>query len=158
AFRLVVSESHDSGWIDRIVLADGEFPPETDNLTRRGHVLAAPVASDYRNINDTQQEAVRASLLWKPVQGLSIAPFFMYQRITQGGLNHIDSDPGTDAHYQPFDSPESYADRITIGSFNLHYAFSAFDLTSTTSRWVRKASLHQDASEEFQWVFSTPTA
>jgi iron complex outermembrane recepter protein len=158
ALRLVGSESHDSGWIDRIVIADGQFPLETDNLTKRGNVLAAPVAADYKDVNDAEQGAVRASLLWKPVDGFSISPSFMYQRISQGGLSQIDSDPGTDAHYQPFDSPETYSDRITIGSFNIQYSFSAFDITSTTSRWVRETTLHQDGTEELQWALSTPTA
>ncbi|HVW69454.1 MAG TPA: TonB-dependent receptor [Steroidobacteraceae bacterium] len=162
ALRVVGSESHDSGWIDRIVIANGQFPLETvdaqGNLTKRGDVRAAPVAADYRNVNDAEREAVRASLLWKPLEQLSVAPSLLYQRIAQGGLNQIDSDPGTDAHYQPFDTPESYSDRITIGSLNVQYDFSAFNVTSTTSRWVRKTSLHQDGSEEFQYAFSTPTA
>ena len=72
--------------------------------------------------------------------------------------HQIDSDPGTDAHYQPFDSPETYSDRITIGSFNVQYSFNAFDVSSTTSRWVRETTLHQDGTEEFQWALSTPTA
>ncbi len=158
ALRLVGSESHDSGWIDRIVIADGQFPLETDNVTKRGGVRAAPVAADYRDVNDAKTGAVRASLLWKPLDGLTVAPFLMYQRIAQGGISQVDSDPGTDAHYQPFDTPETYSDRITIGSFNVQYAFNAFDVTSTTSRWVRKTSLHQDGTEEIQWAFSTPAA
>jgi iron complex outermembrane receptor protein len=158
ALRLVGSESHDSGWIDRVVIADGQFPLETDNLTRRGNVLAAPVAATYRDVNDAEQGSVRAALLWKPIAGLSMTPSFMYQRGVQGGLSQIDSDPGTDAHYQPFNAPETYSDRITIGSFNVQYSFAAFDITSATSRWLRKTSLHQDGSEEFQWALSTPTA
>ena len=158
ALRLVGSESHDSGWIDRVVIADGQFPLETDNLTRRGNVQAAPVAATYRNVNDSERGAIRAALLWKPVEALSITPSFLYQRASQGGLSQIDSDPGTDAHYQPFNSPETYSDRITIGSFNVQYSFAAFDITSATSRWLRKTSLHQDGSEEFQWALSNPAA
>src|SRR5262249_55458569 len=68
------------------------------------------------------------------------------------------SDPGTDAHYQPFDTPEQYSDRISIGSFNITYNFKWFDVTSTTSRWLRKTTLHQDGTEEIQWALSTPDA
>jgi iron complex outermembrane recepter protein len=158
ALRLVGTESHDSGWIDRVVIADQQFPLETNDLTKRGNVLAAPVADRYSDVNDTQRIAVRASLLWKPLDRLSITPFFMYQRIYQDGLSQIDSDPGTDAHYQPFDSPEQYSDRISIGSFNVTYNFNWFDLTSTTSRWLRKTTLHQDGTEQIQWALSTPDA
>lgn len=158
ALRLVGSESHDSGWIDRVVIADGQFPLETNNLARRGNVLGAPVASDYRDVNDAELGSFRAALLWKPIDGLTVAPSVMYQKISQGGLNQIDSDPGTDAHYQPFDAAETYSDRITIGSFNVQYDFGPFDVTSATSRWLRKTTLHQDGSEEFQWALSTPAS
>jgi outer membrane receptor protein involved in Fe transport len=158
ALRLVATESHDSGWLNRIVIADGRFPLETNNVRKRGDVLGAPAALDYRHVNDSKLETVRASVLWNPTEALSITPFFMYQEIRQGGLNQIDSDPGTNAHYQPFDAAEPFSDRIAIGSVNLKYQFSAFDLTSTTSRWDRDTALRQDGSEEFQWALSAPTA
>jgi len=158
AVRLVGSESHDSGWIDRVVIADQQFPLETDALSKRGDVAAAPVAKRYSDVNDAQRIAARVSLLWKPLEELSISPFFMYQRIYQDGLGQIDSDPGSDTHYQPFDTPETFSDRISIGSFNITYNFKWFDVTSTTSRWVRKTALHQDGSEEIQWALSTADA
>ncbi|HWG69709.1 MAG TPA: TonB-dependent receptor [Steroidobacteraceae bacterium] len=158
ALRIVGSESHQSGWLDRVVIADGQFPFETNNLTQRGNVLAAPVAARYSGVNDTELKAVRASILWKPTDQLSISPLLMYQRMQQGGLDQIDSNPATNAHYQPFDSPESFSDRITLGSLNVQYDFNAFQLTSATSRWVRDATLNQDGSEEFQWALSTPAA
>jgi outer membrane receptor protein involved in Fe transport len=158
ALRIVASESHDSGWIDRVVIADGQFPLETNNLQTRGNVLAAPIANHYRDINDVQKGSARAAILWKPIEDLSIAPSVLYQRSQQGGLTQIDSDPGTNVHYQPFDSPEKFSDRITIGSLNVQYGLPWFDITSATSRWLRKTTLHQDGTEEFQWVFSTPGA
>ena len=158
ALRIVGSESHDSGWIDRTVIADGQFPLETNGLTKRGNVAAAPVAANYQGVNDEELQAVRASLLWKPTDQLSMAPFFLYQEIKQNGLGQIDSNPGTNAHFEPFNSPEPFSDRIALGSFNLQYSFDAFDVTSTTSRWVRDTALRQDGTEEFQWAFSVPSS
>ncbi|MBS0395558.1 MAG: TonB-dependent receptor [Proteobacteria bacterium] len=158
ALRIVASASHDSGWIDRVVIADGAFPLETNNLTTRGNVLAAPVGKTYRGVNDASQYAARASLLWKATDALTIEPLLMYQRMYQGGLTQIDSNPGTNAHYQPFDAAEPYSDRFTLGALKLTYTFGAFDATSTTSRWVRDSELHQDGAEEFQWAFSVPDA
>jgi iron complex outermembrane recepter protein len=158
ALRIVATESHDSGWIDRIVITDQQFPLETGNLTKRGDVAAAPVAADYKDVNDEELKSVRASVLWKPTDGLSVSPFFLYQEIQQNGLGQIDSDPGTDAHYQPFNAPEPFSDRIALGSLNVQYSFDAFDVTSNTSRWDRDTELRQDGSEEFQWAFSTPSA
>ena len=158
ALRVVATESHDSGWIDRTVIAAQQYPLETDNLAKRGNVAAAPVAADYKDVNDEELKAIRASVLWKPTDRLSVSPFFMYQEIQQDGLGQIDSDPGTNTHYQPFDVPEPFSDRIALGSFNVQYSFDSFDVTSTTSRWDRDTALRQDGTEEFQWAFSTPSA
>ena len=158
ALRIVGTASHEAGWIDRIVIADGAFPLETNNLTTRGNVLAAPVAKVYHDVNDSNLFAVRASLLWKVGDSLTVEPMVMYQRLYQDGLAQIDSNPGTNAHYQPFDASEPYSDRFSLSSLKLNYSFSAADLTSTTSRWVRDSELHQDGAEEFQWAFSVPSA
>ncbi|HEY2402250.1 MAG TPA: TonB-dependent receptor [Steroidobacteraceae bacterium] len=152
ALRLVGSEEHESGWISRIVIANGQFPLETQNDTTRGNVLAAPVAADYRGVNDEELKSARAALLWKPTDRLSLTPAVYYQHISQGGLSDIDSNPGTNAHYQPFDTPEPFSDRITVGSLNVQYRFDSFDLNSATSRWTREERLTQDGTESYQWA------
>ena len=157
ALRIVGSESHESGWIDRIVIANGAFPLPTNNSTVRGNVLAAPVAADYKNANDTDLQAVRASLLWQPTDRLAITPSFFYQRIDQDNLSQIDSVPGTDAHYQPFDVPEPVSDNFDLDSVNVRYKFDAFDLTSTTSYWNRSEHIAQDAAEQWQWGLGLPS-
>src|SRR6202044_204196 len=61
ALRMVGSQSHDSGWVNRIVTANGDFPLETNRAgavdpagTVRGNVLAAPVAKNYNDVNDAK--------------------------------------------------------------------------------------------------------
>jgi iron complex outermembrane recepter protein len=157
ALRIVGSESHDSGWLSRVVIANGDFPLETNGGLTRGNVLAAPVAEDYRGVNDTELTGVRAALLWRPIDGLIITPTYLYQRITQGGLNDIDSDPGTNAHYQPFDIAEPFSDTFHLASLNVSYEFPDFSLTSNTSRWSRVEDLNQDASEQWQWALGLPS-
>jgi outer membrane receptor protein involved in Fe transport len=158
ALRIVGTDSHDSGWIDRIVVAPGAFPLETNGNTTRGNVAAAPVLSDYQNVNTTKLSAVRVSLLWRPIEQLEITPSFFYQRIQQDGLSDIDSYPGTNAHYQPFDTPEPFSDRFNLSSVNVAYRFDGFDLNSTTSYWNRSEDVRQDGTEEIQWALSTPAA
>lgn len=157
ALRIVGSESHDSGWLSRVVVANGEFPLETNGGFTRGNVLAAPVAADYRGVNDTDLTGARVALLWRPIDGLTITPTYLYQRITQGGLNDIDSDPGTNAHYQPFDVAEPFSDTFHLASLNVTYDFRDFNLTSTTSHWSRVEDLNQDASEQWQWALGLPS-
>ncbi len=147
AVRIVGSYSHDAGWIDRVVIAPGEFPPS--NGTTRGDVLAAPVAADYHDVNDVERTTVRVSALIKPIEGLTITPSFFYQNMRSGGLPYIDSNPGTDAHYQPFDVSEAYSDLFKLTSLNITYTTPILQLTSITSYWSRNEPLTQDASESW---------
>jgi iron complex outermembrane receptor protein len=156
AVRIVGSYSDDAGWIDRIVVAPGQFPVPTNGFTTRGNVLAAPVAADYHDVNDTARTTVRVSALIKPIDGLTISPSFFHQKMTAGGLPYIDSDPGTDAHYQPFDVAERYFDEFDLGSLNVKYRTEAVELTSTTSYWIRHEPLTQDTSESWETGLGLP--
>ena len=158
ALRIVGSGSHDSGWIDRIVIAPGQFPLETNNGSTRGNVAGAPVAANFHGVNDEDLTSVRISLLLKPTDALAITPSFLYQRIQQGGLSDIDSTPGTYTNYQPFNTPEPFSDRFNLGSINIQYRFDAFDVNSTTSHWSRDEDLRQDGTEEIQWALSPALA
>ena len=155
ALRIVATSEVLSGWIDRIVVAQPDFPAPV-NATTRGNVAAAPVAQDFKDVNDENLRSVRASFLWKPTDQLSIEPTFMYEEITQGGLNLIDSQPGTNTQYQPYNSPEPFLDRIDIGSLNVQYHFGWADLSSTTSYWTRDENLRQDGTEEIATVLGAP--
>jgi iron complex outermembrane receptor protein len=154
ALRLVGSQEHVSGWIDRIVIAQPDFPSPTGTV--RGNVAAAPIAAQYNGVNDEDLTSFRASLLLKPTEKLSITPSFLYQKITMNGLSLIDSNPGTYTQYQPFDNPEPFTDRIDIGSLNIQYHFDFADLSSTTSYWTRDEQLRQDGSEEIAEVLGLP--
>lgn len=158
ALRVVGTEEHESGWIDRIVIAASDFPLPANNLASRGNVLTAPVQSDYRDVNDEDLSAVRAALLLQPSEALRITPSVFYQKLTQGGLNDIDSDPGTDAHYQPFDTPEGFYDRFTLTSLGINYQGAGFEVASTSSYWSREDQVRQDGSEQFAWALSTPSS
>ena len=145
ALRAVASQSNTSGWIDRIVA--GDFPVATNGGATRGDVAAAPVITDHHHSNAQNMVGTRVSLLWKPIDDLTITPMFFYQRTHADGPSDYDSDPGTQAHYQPFDIAEPYTDEIKIGSASVNYHFPAFDLTSATSYWSRKSTMVQDNSE-----------
>jgi outer membrane receptor protein involved in Fe transport len=155
ALRIVGSYSDDSGWIDRIVVAPGAFP--INNGSTRGNVAAAPVADDYKGVNALERSTVRISALIKPIDGLEITPSVFYQNERSGGLPYIDSVPGTDAHYQPFDIQETFSDVFTLGSLNAKYHTDVFELSSTSSYWSRHEPVVQDASESWQTGFGLPS-
>jgi iron complex outermembrane receptor protein len=148
ALRLVGTDSHTSGWIDRIVLSD--FPLSDPTGFVRGNVLGAHVQADYSQSNAEHLSGGRATLLWKVTDDFTLTPTVFYQRITQDGPSAFDSVPGTMAHYQPFDIAEPYSDRFTLGALTANYHASGFDLTSVTARWTRISTQTQDTSESFE--------
>jgi iron complex outermembrane recepter protein len=149
ALRVVATEDYTSGWIDRIV-AD-PFPVVGGNPdgTVRGNVQDAPIEKQYPGSNAYQLYAARMTLLWKPTENLSVTPSFFHETSTQNGISAYDSDPGTLAHYQPFDSAEPLTDSLTAYSLNVNYSCPTFDLTSSTARWTRNSSQVEEASEAF---------
>jgi len=157
ALRVVGSYEYDAGWIDRIVIPAADFPIATSPCAAapgftgcvRGNVLAAPVETDYHDVNDVERETVRISALIRPIEGLSITPTFLYEKLRSGGLPYIDSVPGTDAHYQPYDVVESYHDEFRLGALNVTYQTQSFEVTSTTAYWDRSEPLHQDTTESW---------
>lgn len=157
ALRLVGSYEDDSGWISRIVTQPGTFPLPTDDFKVRGNVLAAPVLDDYKGVNETERTTVRVSMLVKPIEELSITPAFLYQKTTAGGLPYIDSDPGTEAHYQPFDVPENTYELFKLSSLKVIYRTDAFEVDSDTAYWNRYQTVPQDASESWETGLQLPT-
>jgi iron complex outermembrane receptor protein len=147
ALRIVGSEAHTSGWIDRIVV--NPFPLPTNGGATRGDVQAAPVESVRHGSNAEQMYGMRVTMLWKPTDALSITPSIFYQRVTQEGPSSFDSIPGTEAHYQPFGVAEPYSDEIRVYSLNVTYNFNTFDVTSITAQWNRTSIQSQDGSENF---------
>jgi outer membrane receptor protein involved in Fe transport len=161
ALRLVGTHAHTSGWIDRIVVSD--FPLETNpdpaagiyGLSRGKVALAAP-AKVVKNSNDEDLNGMRASLLMRPVDDLSLTAGVFYQRISQDGPSVYDSDPETSAHYQPFDIAEPFSDRFTVYSLTANYALDEMQLTSATSYFTRLSSTTQDNSEATQDDLDAP--
>jgi iron complex outermembrane receptor protein len=147
ALRVVGTYSYTSGWIDRIV--EDPFPLETDGGFTRGNVLAAPVEAEHKDVNWERLEGVRASLLWQPMENLTITPTAFYQGITQGGPNYVDVPPGIDyeAHYQPFDVNEPYNDGFDLFTLPIKYSLPGIDINSVTAYYKRNTSLSQDSSE-----------
>ena len=148
ALRLVVTDKHVAGWIDRDVVSP--FPLEVNNSTQRGNVAAAPVTERFSGSNDENLKGARATLLVLPVDRLSVTAGFLYQRINQEGPSTIDVPPGNEVHYQPFDVSEPFQDTFTLQDVTLKYDFDAFQVVSATSSWTRREFQTQDISEAMQ--------
>jgi len=170
ALRVVVTDEHRSGWIDRIVLTNFPLEPNFSPLgstvpgvgTIRGNVLAAPVAAKFSNVNDAEIQTLRGALLFRPVDNLSVTASTFYEHTSQGGLDAYDSPPGDNppgelAHYQPFNVPEPYTDNFTSEALVIKYDVPSWlQLTSATSYLNRYQRQVEDGSENWQDAFGEP--
>jgi len=148
AARAVATDKWVSGWIDRVVV--DPFPLEVDNGTKRGNVQAAPVLQRVTDTNTERLQGARLSLLWQPLDGLSVKPGYLYQRIEQGAPNQIDVPPQTETRYQPFDVREPFSDVYGLWRMDVNYSRDEIEVTSATARWTRNQNQTQDISEAMQ--------
>lgn len=163
ALRLVGTEEHVSGWIDRIVLADFPLPTNpapacgTFSGCTRGNVLSSPASFVHKNVNDENLQSFRAALKLQATDDFSVTATGFYQRLALGGLSNFDNPPGTEAaHYQPFDVAEPFSDTFSLGNLVAEYDLPWFSVTSATSYWKRRQSQTQDVSESAQTLFDLP--
>jgi iron complex outermembrane recepter protein len=166
--RIVGSELSESGWIKRIVLADGA-PVDTggyatENNARPANFYTYPEIEQINGANSTTIDSARVMLLWKPMDNLSITPMLMYQLTRQAAPDEVDVNgnpthptvPSTLAHWEPFDSPEPQEDKFTLGSLKIEYQAPAFTVTSATGVWSRNTLVSQDSTEENNDAFGFP--
>jgi outer membrane receptor protein involved in Fe transport len=163
AFRFVTTDKYISGWIDRKVIAPGEFPYPTGYgncgvyYCNRGDVQDAPVAENHTNSNLERFISSRGSLLIQPMDALSITGNFMYQRIDADGYNNYQSPPGCCAIYQPYDIKEPYYDSFHLWSLKIGYDMPFANLTSASSYWKRDVYQSTDSTEALQNIFNYTT-
>ncbi|HET6328229.1 MAG TPA: TonB-dependent receptor, partial [Planctomycetaceae bacterium] len=159
ALRIVGTDNSDSGWIQRRVIQDGAVAVDSGtfpNVSRPANFYTAPLQEQIDGANSTTIDSVRMSVLWKPMENLSITPMLMWQLTQQAGPDAVDVNgnpthptaPSTNAHWEIYDSPEPQRDRFTLGSLKVEYQFDSFSLTSATADWNRNTLVSQDSTEE----------
>jgi iron complex outermembrane recepter protein len=158
ALRVVGSFTDDSGWIKRLVIADGAVAADSGvypDLSRPSNFYTAPLQEALTGVNTTQVDSMRVELLWKPTENFSIEPVALYQLVEQGGpptvdVNGYQTHPATPkilAHYEIYDAPEPQTDSLSFGSLTMVYQFPSFSATSATGFWHRNFLDLQDSTE-----------
>jgi iron complex outermembrane recepter protein len=160
ALRVVGTDKYTDGWIDRVVAQPFPVGPTGDcgwASCTRGDVAAAPVTKSFERSNWERLTGARGSLLFKPMDGLSIDLLAMYQKIEMGGFSEVDDPPGPGqlSHYQPFDIAEPFTDIFKIFAATVNYDLGFATLTSSTSHWRRDTHWTGDISENFQNYVAT---
>jgi iron complex outermembrane receptor protein len=161
ALRAVTTAKYISGWIDRNVIAPGQFPFPSNfgpcspsYFCDRGNVEAAPIAHRIKGSNQERFFSGRAALLFQPMDSLSITANFMYQRIDADGYNNFQAPPNQEAIYQPYDIKEPYYDSFKMGSLKVSYDMDFANLTSASSYWKRDVVQTTDSTEAIQNIFN----
>ena len=165
ALRVVTTEKYISGWIDRNVIAPGQFPFPSNfgpcgpyYFCTRGNVQAAPIQTQVKGSNVERFFSGRAALLIEPMDNLSITGNFMYQRIDADGYNNYQAPPNQEAIYQPYNIMEPYYDAFKLYSLKVSYTGMSFaDFTSASSYWKRDVVQNTDSTEAIQNIFALTT-
>jgi iron complex outermembrane recepter protein len=148
--RLIATETHNDGYIDRVV--QNPFPlPNADGT--RGNVLAAPIVARYGDVNNENSQTVRLLVTLAPDERLTITPSVFWQETQQGGEDTIDEPPGTFTHYQPFDISEPFHDNFALSTLLVKYNFDGAQLSSSTAFFQRHSNQFEDESETYYTLF-----
>jgi outer membrane receptor protein involved in Fe transport len=159
ALRLVGSSDSESGWLNRYVFADGAVMNDgygANGESRPPGFYTAPLQETVKQANSTSLDSFRATLLWRPIDELSITPAIMWQHTHQGGPNAVDVNgtpaypqvPAAQGHFEIYDTPEPQDDAITVGSLKIEWQTEHMLITSATADWSRITVVSQDGTEE----------
>ncbi len=154
ALRLVGTDEHRSGWIDRIVL--DPFPlPASPSAPPRGNVLATPPSQVFSNVNTEDLRNGRVEWLVRPTDALKITALAMYEQLKMGGYDLIDSPPGLAAHYEAAPTREPLRDESHLYALTVQWLVGHGELTSVSSWLTRQTTQTQDAAESFWATLAT---
>jgi iron complex outermembrane recepter protein len=159
AFRVSAWFRRDGGWVDRTDwdhASTAVYPPSAPTPSSVTNVLGP--ASNWQN-----SSAVKGTLVFAPVDGLTITPSIYYQKTV---LNDTPaywsslSDPGSDSFKNGNASNAPDNDRFYLAALKIDWAFAGLRLISNTSYFNRNSVAINDytAFETALWgqTFSGP--
>ncbi len=143
--RVSAYTRYDDGYIDRYAIDPSDY-------------LKADYGHKRDNVNTYRTSGVRAALLIKPDESLSITPSIIYQYVKLGSPFTYDKNPGTDGDaYQVRDVDERNVQKSMISNLAVTKHFDALDLTSSSSYFTRKFDIRDDSSKVINYFFGLPS-
>ena len=112
-----------------------------------------------KNVNDGERYGTRMSILWQPAPQIKVTPRLVYQKASAGGFNREEryilydnqftsgpagSDLGERKQY--LKRREHFSDKTLLLDLTASYDFGGVELTSATSKLIRKVLVSRDAS------------
>jgi iron complex outermembrane receptor protein len=147
ALRVAAYYNRLAGWMDAV----------EPNLTNHD-----ATHSDYslqKNVNSGDRVGVRLALEIAPIDGLTITPRFVYQKVAMEGWNRVDefnilANPYTTTRpavtlggtRQFIQLDEPFTDKFQLGDLNIKYDFGSVQLTAITSLTNRDILVVRDAT------------
>jgi len=146
ALRVAAYYRFDDGYIDRYAIDPTNY------------LAADPTAKKQSNVNTYKTYGVRAALLIKPTDTLTITPSFLYQYSRLGTPFTFDAVPGSLKHpIQVRDIDETNTQKSWIANLTVKQEVGPIELTSSTSYYHRTVDLIDDSSKVVNYFFATPT-
>ena len=112
----------------------------------------------HKNVNSGDREGVRVALALNPIEGLTITPRFVYQKVAMDGWNRTDvfnilANPYTTTRpavtlggeKQFTQIGEPYTDKFQLGDLDIKWDLGSMLLTSVTSFTARDIDVVRDA-------------
>ena len=148
ALRIVGSYSHDAGWIDRVVIAPGEFPP-ANPAPRAATCSRRPSRPSITT--STMSSAPRcASARFQAHRRAYHHAVLLLSEAARGrpALHRQRSRARTRITSRSM-FPRTTRDEFQLGALNIKYTTPVLEFSSTTSYWSRHEPLIQDTSESW---------
>ncbi|HKR85100.1 MAG TPA: TonB-dependent receptor [Terriglobales bacterium] len=139
AVRLVATQEHDGGFIDRV--------QPTDFLN------AAPIPVSQHNANPVVATSGRIEIGWFPTDTLTVSPSYIYQDRSGEGTSQFQTLRG--AYLLPELDNQAASYRLSIGNLTIQKRFPAFDLESSTSYAAKHTRIAFDYGEVDELIFES---
>src|SRR5579859_3750324 len=139
ALRLSAFTGNDGSYINRI------FPDQSD---------ASQLSTIKVGRNDFYGGT--ASILWKPIDNLTVRPMLMVQSSALNGLPLSDVSPESLRQRRANDIEENASDRWTYAGLSIKYSAPFGEFVSASSWFTRHVFENEDVSEAIAASFGTP--
>lgn len=140
ALRFTPFTGEDPGYINR----EYQNPSDPSSLV------------DVRNTAAAKYEGFFSSLLWKPIEDLTVRPTYMYQSTNTNGFPLADYNASNLTNVRILNVPEGYTDTWYYIGGSINYATAIGIITSATSVLNRKTSDREDISDWAAFAFDAP--
>jgi outer membrane receptor protein involved in Fe transport len=142
--------------LDRLALRVTPFSGEDPGYINRTYPSPSEPGTlgEVKNTASEKYKGVVASILWRPLDSLTIRPSLMYQTSASNGLPLGDYSASNLTNHRDYDIQETLQDRWTYSGVAINYSTAIGAITSATSLLDRHSHYVEDSSEVISLFFA----